>query len=353
MRNFQYSTLNHPLSTNFTIRGQTVKGGFKLKDYSYEEAVKIDINVLKTHPKNEEIYGNDDINELAEKIKKSGYVKPLYTNKDYVIISGHRRYKACLSLGYGTVPIVVKTFKDKQEELEILLLENIYREKTVEQKVKEAEIWEAIEKEKAEKRRLEKLKQNTVKENFPEREEQNTEVENFPPRKEQGKTRDIVAKKVGIGSGKTLETAKKVVAKIDEFKSKGEIKKAENLSTVLNKSVSGAKKIIDKELPPNVTPILKIKEEKEKEKPVEVPEDYEEFCDYIDESREISKKYRKFFHEGYFLDADDKTLSQWKTLLTNEIDIEEYIRTIDSMIPKLLKIQKFLKEVQKNGKKTV
>ncbi|MFT8313213.1 MAG: ParB N-terminal domain-containing protein [Clostridium sp.] len=314
-----------------------------MQDFSYEEAVKIDINALKTHPKNSEIYGEDDIEELAEKIKKSGYVKPLYTNSDYVVISGHRRLKACFSLGYKTVPIVIKQFKDKQEELEILLLENMYREKTTEQKVREAEIWEAIEKEKAEKRRLATQNNNTAK----------AVKENFPTQVESGQTRDIVAKKVGIGSGKTLEVAKKVVTKIDEYKVKGEIEKAENLSKVLNKSVSGAKKIIDENLPPNVTSLSKVREIKEDEKPIEEPEDFKEFCDYVDTAGEISKKYRNFFHECYFIKSDDKTLNQWKVLLTNEIDIEEYIRTIESTIPKLLKIQKFLKEVQGDGKKTI
>lgn len=337
-----------------------------MEDFSYEEAVQIDIDTLKIHPKNTEIYGEDDIEELADKIKKSGYIKPLYTNPDYVIISGHRRYKACLQLGFKKIPIVIKKFKDKQEELEILLLENIYREKTVEQKVREAEVWEIIEKEKAEKRMKAGVKQNDPVENFPQGTVKDVEVENFPqaepeynikencpPRNEKGKTRDIVARKVGLGSGKTLETAKKVVAKINEFKASGDVEKADAISKTLNKSVSGAKKMIEEDLPHNVTPLSKIKEIKESEKPVEEPEDYKKFCDYVDTAGEISKEFRNFFLKCFLLKADDKTLSQWKVLLTEKLDIEEYITTIDATIPKLLKIQKFLKEVLKNGEKTV
>jgi len=50
---------------------------------------------------------------------------------------------------------------------------------------------ECIEAERARRRSLANLRQF-----------QDTEVENFPPRGKQGKTRDIVAQSIGLGSGK-------------------------------------------------------------------------------------------------------------------------------------------------------
>lgn len=192
----------------------------------------MDINLLKVHPKNNQIYGVDNIEEIAEAISEKGFIKPLIINQNNVIISGHRRYLACKELNIQDVPVEIRNFNSEQEELETLLLENMYRNKTTEQKVKEAEMWEVIEKEKAEKRRLLNLKQNS-------------ERENFPSRTNEGRVSDIVAKQVGIGSGKTLETAKIVVRKIDELRHNGDDENASFLSEVLNKTVSGAKKLVD------------------------------------------------------------------------------------------------------------
>ena len=168
---------------------------------------------------------------MAEKIKETGWIKPLIITNKNVIISGHRRYNACMSLNIQDIPVEIKEFSNEQEELEALLLENMYRDKTMEQKVKEAEIWEVIEKAKA------KVRQGS----------RTDIVENFPP-SEMGKTRDVVAKQVGIGSGKTLESAKIVVKKIDEYRELGDMESADFLSGALDRSVSGAKKLAEENI---------------------------------------------------------------------------------------------------------
>jgi ParB-like chromosome segregation protein Spo0J len=193
----------------------------------------INIKQLKPHPMNKDIYGEEDINELAEQIKKSNIITNLIINQDNVIISGHRRYYACLSLGKKEVPYEKIIFNNKNEELERLLLENQYRDKTTYQKIKEAEVWDKIETDKAEKRRLLNLKQNTDKDSGPFR--------------ESGQTRDILAEKVNLGSGKTYDRAKSAVKKIDELKEQGNEKDAEFLKTVLNDSVRGAKDLAELE----------------------------------------------------------------------------------------------------------
>lgn len=219
-------------------------GKKNMSDYS-KGSKKLSINLLKKHPKNLQIYGEDNISELAKKIKETGWIKPLIITDKNIIISGHRRYNACMLLNIQDVPVEVKSFNNEQEELESLLLENMYRDKTMEQKVREAEIWEVIEKAKAEKRRLSTQNNNVgkaVKENFPEL--------------VTGQTRDIVAKQVGIGSGKTLESAKIVVKKIDELRELGDVENAEFLSNALNKSVSGAKKLAEENIADKVPGIV-------------------------------------------------------------------------------------------------
>ncbi|MEH2435721.1 MAG: ParB N-terminal domain-containing protein [Nostoc sp.] len=73
---------------------------------------------LHPHPKNEGIYGDEDIEQLAQDIERSKWVKPLIVTPEGTIISGHRRWKAVSYLGWVTVPIEEKEFTDEIAELE-------------------------------------------------------------------------------------------------------------------------------------------------------------------------------------------------------------------------------------------
>lgn len=196
-----------------------------------EAIPKINVKDLKQHPMNTQIYGEEDIKELAEKIKESGWVKPLVITPDGTVISGHRRLRACLMLGIEEVEYEAVYFNNKNEELERLLLENQSREKTNEQKIREGLMWEKVIKEKA------KLRMSV-----------GGQGKEKIPTHEKGQTRDIVAEQIDIGSGKTYETAKKVVKQIDKLKEEGKEKEAEFLKTTLNDSVNAAKKIANTDL---------------------------------------------------------------------------------------------------------
>lgn len=77
------------------------------------------------------------------------------------------------------------------------------------QKAQEGKMWEEIETRKASLRRRATQNNKTAK----------AEVDNVPPQDkgENGKSRDIIAEKVGIGSGRTYERAKNAIDKIDEY----------------------------------------------------------------------------------------------------------------------------------------
>ena len=118
--------------------------------------MRIDIDLLQENPINTEIYGEDDpaqLTELIEKIRVSGYIKPLIINKNYMIISGHRRYRAAKILGMTGIEVEMIS-KDENQELEILLAENAFREKNIIQKVREAEYYRIVEEKKAMERQL-------------------------------------------------------------------------------------------------------------------------------------------------------------------------------------------------------
>lgn len=194
---------------------------------------QLDPKLLKPHPRNASLYGEDEsVSDLVELIGNSNWLKPLVITPDFIIISGHRRWKAALGLGWLSIPVIVREFKDALAELEALLMENATREKTIEQKVREAALWKEIEQESA------KLRQGTrrdIQENFP------GSCEQF------GQSRERVASRVGLGSGKTYQKAAKVVEEIDKAVSSGRLARAKALRSVLNhQSVDGAFKLSEK-----------------------------------------------------------------------------------------------------------
>ena len=61
---------------------------------------KMKVSDLRPHPKNAEIYGqNENVSDLVEKIKRSGQVHTLVVTSKGIVLAGHRRLKACIELG--------------------------------------------------------------------------------------------------------------------------------------------------------------------------------------------------------------------------------------------------------------
>lgn len=156
----------------------------------------IPIELLDEHPKNSQIYGEvGDVSELVESILKNG-LQEIFTvtpreNGRYTIIHGHRRRPACKQAGFKRVPAKVKIFASLEDELSALLAGNEYREKSIEQKAREFLAWEDMEKRKA------KTRHGRSGEGM-------------------GPVRDIVAKRVGLGSGVNAEHAVACLKVLDE-----------------------------------------------------------------------------------------------------------------------------------------
>lgn len=198
---------------------------------------QIDPKKLKPHPLNSAIYGEDeDFSELISLISELGWIERLVVTPTGTIISGHRRSKAALELGLESVPVEVKEFPDETAELEALLLANASRIKTTEQKVREAQAWKKIEATRA-KLRMIAAQNNTAGK---------AAVENFPQLvTAKGTTRDAIASRVGLGSGRTYSKAAKVVEHIDALVMVGDGEQAQALRQVLNeKSVDAAAKLL-------------------------------------------------------------------------------------------------------------
>ena len=48
-----------------------------------------------------------DIKELANDIRDNGLINPPVINKDYVLLAGERRLRACKSLGWKQIPVTM------------------------------------------------------------------------------------------------------------------------------------------------------------------------------------------------------------------------------------------------------
>lgn len=138
-----------------------------------------------------------DIQELADDIKENGLINPPVVTPDtYELIAGERRLKAMKLLGYRQIEVRPMSVKDAEHQLNLEISENETRKDfSKKERIDYARRLERIEKVKAEKIRISNLNN------------QNVECENFPIR-ENGRTSDIVAQKLGIGSGKQYEKEK-------------------------------------------------------------------------------------------------------------------------------------------------
>lgn len=189
------------------------------------EFTKLNIDLIDTHLLNTSIYGeNEDLSQLRKAIELTGRIKPILVtpkNGRYTAICGNSCLKVARELRYKEVQVEVVHFDNEFEEIRALLAGNVGREKTIEQKVREGWLWEKIEREEA-KARMRSGKSDPV--------------ENFP----QGKTRDIVAQKVGLGSGKNYEHASHAVSVLDETKDaptgSEEHKKHQELKQILSRT---------------------------------------------------------------------------------------------------------------------
>ena len=200
------------------------------------QTIRIPLADLQEHKKNTIIYGQEDVRELAETIKNSGWIKTLTISQrtgENVIIAGNSCFKAAKllngkehegeTLDFSELECRVEEFANEWEEIERLVLDNQGRTKTTVQKAQEAKYLEQAQ-------RMAALERKKHREKLPE--------------EEKGRVRDKLAEKVGMGSGRTLEKAMKVKEAIDSLKEEGKNDDAGLLEEVLNRTVDGAMNLL-------------------------------------------------------------------------------------------------------------
>lgn len=122
-----------------------------------------------------------DIKELAEDIKENGLINPPVINKEYVLLAGERRVKACKSLGWKQIEVRMMDTRDAEHELNIEISENeVRKDFSKAERVDYMKRLSAIEGAKA----LERMKSGKA----------NDPMKNSS----QGATREIVSQKFGV-----------------------------------------------------------------------------------------------------------------------------------------------------------
>lgn len=93
---------------------------------------EVDIEDIRPNPNQPRKHFDEDaLNELADSIKKHGLIMPIVVNQPengkYMIIAGERRYRAAKIAGKRQIPVVVRSYTDREIK-EISLIENLQRE---------------------------------------------------------------------------------------------------------------------------------------------------------------------------------------------------------------------------------
>lgn len=146
----------------------------------------IEIEKIKIKDRIRKDFGN--IQELADDIKENGLINPpVITPDTYELITGERRIRAMKLLGYKQIEVRPMAVKDAEHQLNLEISENEAR--------KDFSKTERIDYA----RRLERIESLKAKGRMSD----GGKGRKFPDLR--GRTRDVVASKLDIGSGKQYE----------------------------------------------------------------------------------------------------------------------------------------------------
>lgn len=163
-------------------------------------------NALKAHPKNIEIYGDDGYQDLIQSVSELGVMQAICVNTNRVIISGHRRWLAAKAANLTQVPVITNIYATELDERQAIIEFNRYRIKSGQQLYNEGKEIEAIETEKAKGRQGNRTDlQPNIEDNCPQCSERSPQA------------RDMVAKAIGLGSGRQWDRLSEIAEKKPEL----------------------------------------------------------------------------------------------------------------------------------------
>ena len=209
-----------------------------------------------------------DLKELSDDIAKNGLINPPVVTPDFELIAGERRLEAMKKLGYKQVEVRIMKVEDAEHKLNLEINENENRKDfNKSERIEYARQLERIERVKAKERQANSTggANPQLSQNFAEA--------------EKGKADDLVAEKMGIGSGEQYRKEKYIADNADpetleqwnneEISTHKAYTRVKELEKQLEESTAANKRLADKVIE------LEQREPEIIEKEV-IPEDYED-----------------------------------------------------------------------------
>jgi len=92
------------------------------------KAVATNITKIKANPSNPRVIKDDKFKKLVNSIKefpKMLEVRPIVVDKDYVVLGGNMRLRACQEAGLKEVPVIVLDNFTEKEQREFIIKDNV------------------------------------------------------------------------------------------------------------------------------------------------------------------------------------------------------------------------------------
>ncbi|MHB8124697.1 MAG: ParB/RepB/Spo0J family partition protein [Desulfitobacteriaceae bacterium] len=295
-----------------------------------------------------------EMQELADSIKEHGLLHPIVVDSQYNLIAGGRRLLACSRIGMKEIE--VKVLGDlTTHELRVLELEENIKRKDLTELEKSKTLFELAalkrkELEEKERQEIKRLGQEDRERKERERDKQSddeTDIDGPYPknstgvldglrpkvgRPEKAASLQKIAQELNVPK-MTLIDAQKHVEAVTQFP------ELENLPKYT--AIEQAKQNND----PRVLDLAQ--QRKKREEAESIAPGLPDYNQYIDSCEKIANAYNKAIHGVAALSTNDQDLNAWKEFLDVPDMIQGYIDRISEGVPKLLKIQKFLRELRR------
>ncbi|HHH84683.1 MAG TPA: ParB/RepB/Spo0J family partition protein [Firmicutes bacterium] len=89
-------------------------------------------SIKPNHYQPRNLFHEEEIQSLADSIRENGLLQPVTVRRSgdnsYEIISGERRFRAMLRLGYKKIPVLIRDITNESQMLVMALIENLQRE---------------------------------------------------------------------------------------------------------------------------------------------------------------------------------------------------------------------------------
>lgn len=89
-----------------------------------EQIEQVAIGTLIPYENNARVHSDSQLTQIANSIKKFGFINPITVDENNLILSGHGRYQASKQLNLKTVPVKRVTHLSDKEKKAYILLDN-------------------------------------------------------------------------------------------------------------------------------------------------------------------------------------------------------------------------------------